>query len=270
MAVVERPEGVRINWEERGSGPLVVMCPYAMAVPDVFDPLEAELSEDHRILRYDDRGMGASDRTGPYDMETGADDLEAILEEAGGPAVLVALADAVHRAVRVAARRPDLVDAVVGPGGSPAGRAQLEGTDAMVASDSVLDALLSMGEKDLRGALRTVVDAGNPQMTEDEVRERVKRQAEYQSHDAVVTRWRAWAEDDATDAGRKCGERLWILYSDNMSGGWFPSGEEARRVGCRLFPEAHIEEVDDGMVSRPDLVAAVIRRITAEARAPAA
>jgi len=266
MSRIERPGGVKIHWEERGSGPLVVLSPYAMSVPTVFDPLVAELSEDHRILRYDDRGTGASDRTGPYDMETGADDLEAVLEEAGGPAVLISLGDAVHRGARVAARRPDLVDAVVGPGGSPAGRVRLEGTDSMVASDSVLEALLSMGDMDFRGAMRTVVTAGNPQMTEDEVRDRVKLMTDYLSQDAVVARWRAWAEDDATEAGRECGDRLWILYSEDMTGGWFPSGEEARRVSRSLFPEAHVEEVEDGMISRPDLIAAVVRRVTSKTR----
>jgi len=267
MPYLERPDGVKIHWEERGSGPLVVLCPYAMGVPEVFDPLEVELSADHRVLRYDDRGTGASDRTGPYDMETGADDLEAVLGEVGGRAVLVSIGDAVHRAARVAARRPDLVDAIVGPGGSPAGRAQLEGTDSMVASDSVLEALLSMGATDFRGAMRTVVNAGNPQMDEDGIRERVRLVTEYLSQDAVVARWRAWADDDATEAGRECGDRLWILYSDDMAGGWFPSGEEANRVARRLFPDAHVEEVDDGVISRPDLVAAVVRRITANTRA---
>jgi pimeloyl-ACP methyl ester carboxylesterase len=222
---------------------------------------------DHRVARYDDRGTGASDHTGPYDMETGADDLEALIEEAGGPAVVITLADAVHRAARVAARRTDLVDALVVLGGSPAGRGRLQGTDAMVASDSVLDAFLSMGETDYRGAIRTVVTAANPQMSEDEIRERVRIQVEYQPREAVVARWRAWAADDATDAGRECGERLWLLYSDSMSGGWFPSGDESRNLAERLFPEAHVEEVDDGMVSRPDLLAGIVRRITSKARA---
>src|SRR3954452_17386127 len=148
MAYLERPGGVKIHWEQRGAGPLVVLCPYANAVPAVYDPLEAELSTDHRVIRYDDRGTGASDRTGPYDMETGADDLEAVLEEVGRPAVVIALGDGVHRAVRVAARRSDLVEAVVVPGGNPAGRKRLLESDALVASDSVLDAFLSMGATD--------------------------------------------------------------------------------------------------------------------------
>ena len=269
MAHVERPGGVKIHWEERGSGPLVVLAPYANSHPSVYDPLEAELVVDHRVVRFDDRGTGQSTRTGPFDMETGADDLEAVIQEAGGPAVVITLTDAVHRAARVAARRPDLIDALVLPGGTPAGRTRLEGSEAMVASDSVVDAFMSMGETDYRGALRSVVTAANPQMSEDEVRERVKAQVSYQPQDTVVARWRAWTEDDATDEGREMGDRLWILYSETMSGGWFPAGEEARRISNRLFPEAHVEEVADGIVSRPDLFGSVVRRITSKARAAA-
>jgi pimeloyl-ACP methyl ester carboxylesterase len=269
MSYVERPGGVKIHWEQRGAGRLVALAPYANAHPSVYDPLEAELLQDHRVVRFDDRGTGQSTRTGPYDMETGADDLEAVIEAGGGPAIVVALADAVHRSVRVAVRRPDLVEALVIPGGTPAGRARLEGSEAMVASDSVVDAFISMGATDYRSALRTAVAAANPQMSEDEVRERVTAQFEYQPQETVVARWRAWADDDTTDEGREMGDRLWILYSENMSGGWFPSGEEARRISNRLFPEAHVEEVEDGMISRPDLVGGVVRRITSKAPAAA-
>jgi pimeloyl-ACP methyl ester carboxylesterase len=267
MPHLERPDGVKIHWEAKGSGPVVVLAPYANANPAVYDPLEAELLSDHRVVRYDDRGTGASDRTGPYDMETAADDLEAVLGEMGGPAVVIALGDAVHRAARVTARRPDLVDALVVPGGSPAGRKQLEGSDALVTSDSVLDAFFSMGATDYRGALRSAVTAGNPQMSDEEIRERIDRQVEYQPQETAVARWRAWSEDDATDAGRACGDRLWLLYAEGMTGGWFPAGEEGRRLARRLFPEAHVEEIEDGMISRPDLVGAFVRRVTANARA---
>ena len=267
MAHVERPGGVKIHWEQNGSGPLVLLAPYANAHPSVYDPLEADLVSDHRVGRFDDRGTGRSTRTGPYDMETGADDLEAAIEALGGPAVVVTLADAVHRAARVAVRRPDLIDGLVIPGGTPAGRARLEGSEAMVASDSVVDAFIRMGATDYRGALRTVVSAANPQMSEDEIRERVRAQLDYQPQETVVARWRAWSEDDTTEEGREMGDRLWILYSENMSGGWFPAGEEARRISLRLFPEAHVEEIDDGMISRPDLVGGVVRRITSKARA---
>ncbi len=267
MPYLERPDGVKIHWEERGAGPLVVLAPYANSHPSAYEPLQSELVPDHRVVRYDERGSGRSDRTGPYDMETGTADMEAVVETVGAPAVIVAVGDAVHRAARVAAGRRDLIEALVALGGSPAGRRRLEGSDAMVASDTVLEAFLSMGETDYRSALRSAITAANPQMTEDEVRERVRLQAEYQAGEAVVARWRAWADDDATDAGRECGDRLWILMSGEMSGGWFPAGSEGVRISRRLFPQAHVEEIDEGMISRPDLAAGIVRRITSKARA---
>ena len=48
----------------------------------------------------------------------------------------------------------------------------------MASSDTVVDAFLGMCETDYRGALRSLVTAGNPQMTEEEIRERVRLQAE--------------------------------------------------------------------------------------------
>ena len=151
-------------------------------------------------------------------METGAADLEAVLEAAGGSAVVVALADCVNRAVRVAASRPDLVEALVVPGGNPAGRRSLEGTDAMVSSDTVVDAMISMVETDYRGAVRSLTTAGNPQMSEDEVRERVKLQVAYQPQETAASRLRAWAEDDAAEPGRQCGDRLWLLTPTTPAG----------------------------------------------------
>ena len=85
----------------------------------------------------------------------------------------------------------------------------------------------------------------------------------------MVARWRAWAQDDATEAGRACGDRLWLLYAESMTGGWFPADEEGRRLARRLFPDAHVEEVEDGMISRPDLVAGFVRRVTSKGRVAA-
>jgi hypothetical protein len=44
----------------------------------------------------------------------------------------------------------------------------------------------------------------------------------------------------------------------------------AKRAGGsrRLFPQAPVEEVEDGMISRPDLTGAFVRRVTAKARSP--
>jgi pimeloyl-ACP methyl ester carboxylesterase len=267
VAWLEREDGVEIRWEERGEGPLVVLAPYSIFHPSVFDPIAAELARDHRVIRYDDRGTGQSSRMGPHDMNTGSDDLAAVIEASGGAAVIVGMADATHRAVRVCAERPELVEAIVTPGGMPAGRDRLEHSEAMASSDTVVNAFLSMCETDYRGALRSLVTAGNPQMSEDEIRERVRGQAEYQPQETAVARLRAWVDDDPQEVARACGGRLWLLCSDNAGGGWFPAGREAMKLSRHLFPDANVEEIEDGIVSRPDLTAAVVRRVTAALRA---
>jgi pimeloyl-ACP methyl ester carboxylesterase len=267
MALLEREKGIQIHWEERGEGPLVVLAPYSIFHPSVFNPIAAELARDHRVVRYDDRGTGQSSRMGPHDMNTGSEDLAAVIEASGAAAVIVGMADATHRAVRVCAERPDLVDAVVIPGGMPAGRDRLEHSEAMASSDTVVNAFLSMCETDYRGALRSLVTAGNPQMSEEEIRERVRLQAEYLPQQTAVARLHVWVEDDPLQAARACGDRLWLLSAENTGGGWFPSGREAAKLSRQLFPDAHVEEIDDGIVSRPDQTAAVVRRVTAPLRA---
>jgi len=118
MPRVQRPDGIEIHWESRGEGPPVVLVSYWNVVPAVAEPLTAELSRDHRVMRYDDRGAGESTREGPYDLDTAADDLAAVIDDAADEAaVLVTTADGPHRAVRAASRHPDLVEAVVCVGG---------------------------------------------------------------------------------------------------------------------------------------------------------
>jgi pimeloyl-ACP methyl ester carboxylesterase len=270
VTLLERAEGVQIHWEERGEGPPVVLAPYANFHPSAYEPIAAELGRDHRVIRYDDRGAGQSTRAGPYDMDTGADDMAAVIEASGGAAVIVTLGDGCNRAVRVGAARPELVEAIVAPGGSPAGRDSLAGSEAMASSDTVVNAFLSLCETDYRSALRSLVTAGNPQMSEDEIRERVRLQAEYQPQETAVARLRAWVEDDALEPARACGDRFWMLCADEMGGGWFPSGREAVQLSRRLFPEAHVEEIEDGIMSRPELTAAIVRRVTAPLRAATA
>lgn len=267
MPRLKRPDGVEIHWEERGEGPLVILASYWSFHPSVFDPITEELRRDHRVVRYDDRGAGASTRAGPYDLDTAASDLEAVIEAAGGAAVVVGTADGPHRAVRAAANRPELVGAVVAVGAPPIGRGAFADSEAMVSSRTVVNALVEMAETDYRSALRSIVTSTNPQMSEEELRERVRVQVEHAAAEAAVPRLRAWTDADSTEEARELGERLWILTAEGMGGGWFPTGPELEALVVELLPDAHLERIDDGMVSRPDLTAAVVRRITSPVRA---
>jgi pimeloyl-ACP methyl ester carboxylesterase len=261
MPFLARPDGVQLAWEERGEGPPVVLANQFFGQPETFTGLLDDLARDHRVITYDVRGTGDSTRRGPYEPEVDAADLDALVELGGEPVVLIAFADGTNRAVRVAARRPDLVIAVVSPAGNPVGLRAVEGTDALAASSSVLQALLGMMSTDYRGALRTMFLTANPSWDEESVRERVAATVEVLPQEAALPRMKAWIADDVTEEVRIVGERLWML--EDGTNPWFPI--EVAHQTRAILPDAHIVEVEDGAISRPDIAAGVIRRLTSAA-----
>jgi pimeloyl-ACP methyl ester carboxylesterase len=264
MASVQRPDGTDLHYDDRGEGPLVMLAPYWSGQPGVYAGFLSDLGRDHRVVTWDARGTGKSTRAGPYDVDTDCDDLEAILDHVGGAAAVVGVANGCNIVVHVAARRPDLIASVIAFGAGPFTRMDFAGSEAMIASDSVVTAFLEMLQRDYRGALRTVLSATNTQMSEEEVRERVDLQSSYCTQDAAIDRVQAWAEDDPTRSAAALGDRLCIFSSEAVAGTWLPPLAERRQLMQRITPDARIEEVADdaGPVSRPDLVAAAIRRMT--------
>jgi pimeloyl-ACP methyl ester carboxylesterase len=262
MPHVQRPDGAELHFEGIGDGPILVLAPYWSGHPTVFAGLMADLARDHRVITWDARGTGESTREGPYDIETDCGDLEAILEHLGGAAGVIGVANACNTVVHVAARRPDLLDTAFAFGAGPFSRADFASTEGMIGSDSVIAAFLEMLQRDYRGALRTVIAATNPQMSEEEIRERVDLQVAYCPQEAAMTRVREWADDDPTESAAGLGDRLWIFSSPDVAGPWLPSIEERRRIIAQTMPDAHFEATDEksGPVSRPDVVADLIRR----------
>ena len=113
-----RPEG-RIGYDISGDGSLVVLVPgmgdlragYRFLVPALRDA-------GYRVACTDLRGHGDSDATfSSYGDEETAGDVVALIEELGGPAVIVGNSLAAGSAVIVAAQRPELVSglALLGP-----------------------------------------------------------------------------------------------------------------------------------------------------------
>jgi pimeloyl-ACP methyl ester carboxylesterase len=258
---LKRPDGVEINWEGRGEGPLALIAPPCFSLPVVFSSLISELVDDHRVITYDPRGTGDSTRSGPYDMRTDVEDLAALLEHAAGePAVLVATGDATHRAIHVATERPEFVRGIVCPGVAPLG-AQADYPslgEGLASSAEVVGALLQLLESDYRSGMRTAVEAANPQLDDEALRQRIAASLAYATQEATVGRLRAWIADDARDPARVVGDKLWMLYFPGNA--WFPP--ELARIVEREAPEAHVEQVENGAMSRPDLTAGFVRRIT--------
>src|SRR5687767_1690315 len=114
MLLLSRGDATKLYWEERGEGPDVVIAQQFFAPTTVFAGLIDLLSRNHRVITYDPRGIGRSSEQGPFDISTDADDLEALVEgTCEGQTVLVAMADGCNRAVKVTARRPERVRALV-------------------------------------------------------------------------------------------------------------------------------------------------------------
>jgi pimeloyl-ACP methyl ester carboxylesterase len=254
------PDGVELHWEERGEGPLVVIAHPCISVPTAFRALADELARDHRVVVYDPRGTGQSTRTGPYEITTDAQDLGELLGELGQPAVLIAFGEALHRAVEASAIRPELVAAVISPGVAAlgSGRDYAGVDDGLASSPAVVGALVQLFETDYRSGLRTTVEGGNPQFSPEQVQQRIDDVVAYAPLEATLGRLREWISHDSREPGRALGDRLLMLtFGGNL---WFsPELEAAFR---RDLPEARIEQVEDGAVSRPDLTAEFVRRIT--------
>ncbi|NEK85178.1 alpha/beta hydrolase [Blastococcus saxobsidens] len=115
---LERPEG-RIAYEVAGEGPLVVCLPgmgdlrsaYRFTVPALF-------AAGHRVATVDLRGHGDSDATFTrYDDVAAGEDVLTLIENLGGPAIVVGNSMGAGAAVWAAAERPELVRglALVGP-----------------------------------------------------------------------------------------------------------------------------------------------------------
>ncbi len=79
MPRLRRPDGAELEWWIEGhDGPLVAIATMAFHPTLACHGIAHELARDHRVLRYDLRGTGASSLTPPYDIETDAADLAAL------------------------------------------------------------------------------------------------------------------------------------------------------------------------------------------------
>jgi pimeloyl-ACP methyl ester carboxylesterase len=263
MPELERPGDVLIHWERRGNGPLVAIAGMFNSPPSVLGGLVGDLATDHTVATYDLRGNGRSTQAGPYEVATDAGDLGAVIEAASAPAAVVAIGYGAHCAIRLAAARDDLVTAVVVSGTLPVRGGSRQSGGGLAGSGSVLQAFTTMYEVDHRAAMRTTVAAGNPNLSEDQVRDRVEEMVAYSAAESGAARVRSWIGDDISQDGAALGDRLWVLYYEGNP--WFPAtfADGMREV----FPQAHFEAVEDGAVSRPDLTAAVVRQITRPAQA---
>jgi non-heme chloroperoxidase len=89
MSFLETPDGGRLRYAERGEGPETVVLVHGWKGSHrMWDPAVIRLAEEFRVIAFDNRGMGESDKpTGRYDFDLLADDLGFVLEALGADEV---------------------------------------------------------------------------------------------------------------------------------------------------------------------------------------
>lgn len=85
---VRSKDGTRIAYDRAGSGPAVILVGGALDDGSENAPLLAELAARFTVYNYARRGRGGSGDTPPYALEREIEDLEALIETAGGSAHL--------------------------------------------------------------------------------------------------------------------------------------------------------------------------------------
>lgn len=106
MPQIVSKDGTKIAYEQIGQGPAVVLVDGALAYRGNFGlvPLAAAFSQNFTAYTYDRRGRGESTDTKPYAVEREIEDIEALIEEAGGCVYLFGISSGAVLALKAAAK----------------------------------------------------------------------------------------------------------------------------------------------------------------------
>ena len=107
MNKVLSKDGTTIAFDRSGQGPVVVLVGGAFQYRAIDPPtvqLAALLAEHFTVFHYDRRGRGDSGDTQPYAIEREMEDLEALIQEAGGAAFVFGMSSGGVLALDAAAR----------------------------------------------------------------------------------------------------------------------------------------------------------------------
>jgi pimeloyl-ACP methyl ester carboxylesterase len=106
---VRSKDGTEIAFEKSGTGPVVVLVPGALSDRRGGAPLAARLAPRFTVIAYDRRGRGSSGDTRPYDVAREVEDIEALIDHAGGSAHLFGTSSGAALALEAATRLPGKV-----------------------------------------------------------------------------------------------------------------------------------------------------------------
>ncbi len=105
-------DGTTIAYDVTGSGPAVILVDGALGARSTFggdSELAKLLAPDFAVYTYDRRGRGASSDTQPFAVAREVEDIEALIDAAGGEAYLYGISSGGALALEAAIGRPNKV-----------------------------------------------------------------------------------------------------------------------------------------------------------------
>ena len=112
MKTVTSKDGTTIAFDQWGEGPTVILVDGALqyrAFDQGMVPLAELLAPHFTVIHYDRRGRGDSTDTQPYALEREIEDIEALIDEAGGSASLYGISSGAALAMEAAIELGDKV-----------------------------------------------------------------------------------------------------------------------------------------------------------------
>lgn len=83
QATLKRPDGAKLSVSTDGEGPDLVLVTGLSGTAAFWEPIVPQLAKRYRVVRFDQRGLGASTRgDAPLTVETLADDCRAVMVQA--------------------------------------------------------------------------------------------------------------------------------------------------------------------------------------------
>ena len=110
MRTVTSKDGTTIAYDQWGKGPVVILVDGALqyrAFDQGMVDLANLLSKHFTVMHYDRRGRGDSTDTQPYALEREIEDIEALIDEAGGSASLYGISSGAALAMEAAIALPE-------------------------------------------------------------------------------------------------------------------------------------------------------------------
>ena len=112
MKTVISKDGTSIAFDQSGTGPALILV-HGAFMHRAIDPQAAQLADllspHFTVFHYDRRGRGESGDTQPYAVQREVEDIEALIDEAGGSAFVYGISSGAALAMEAAIELPDKI-----------------------------------------------------------------------------------------------------------------------------------------------------------------